>query len=103
MQFTMGSPPVFHHRVGTSWIDNDGKRAVGGKISQNGHSCELGIGGSRELNRRAKRTLRLRQIIQGDNDFGKHNATRGEPTRIPSYESGSNSRYYMFLVGSVRP
>src|SRR5260370_875742 len=50
----------------------DGKRGVGGNISQDGHRCELRIGGSRELNRRAKRTLRLRQIIQCDNDLGKH-------------------------------
>src|SRR5258705_6375897 len=72
MQFTVGSPPLFLHRVGSTWIDNDGKRGVGGKISQDRHRCELRIGGSRELNRRAKRTLRLRQIIQCDNDLGKH-------------------------------
>src|SRR5580704_16543827 len=98
MQFTVVSPPVFLHRVGTAWIDNDGKRGVGGKISQDGHRCELRIGASREFNRGAQRTLRLRQIIQGDNDLGKHKATRGERTRTLSYEPNSRSRYYMFLV-----
>src|SRR6266851_6358291 len=82
MQFTVGSPPFFLHRVGSTWIDNDGKRGVGGKISQDRHRCELRIGGSREFNRRAKRTLRLRRIIQGDNDLGKHKATRVEPTGL---------------------
>src|SRR5882757_9245179 len=98
MQFTVGSPQVFLHRVGNTWIDNDGKRGRGGKISQDRHRCELRIGGSRELNRRAKRTLRLRQIIQCHNDLGKHKATRAEPARSLSYESNSSSRYYMFLV-----
>src|SRR5260370_42555908 len=103
MQFIVGSPPFFLHRVGSTWIDNDGKRGVGGKISQDGHRCELCIGGLREFNRRAKGTLRLRQIIQGDNDLGKHKATRGEPTRTLSYESNSNSRYYIFMIVIVRP
>src|ERR1700727_2261290 len=31
VQFNMGSPAVFLHRVGSSWIDNDGKRSVGRK------------------------------------------------------------------------
>src|SRR6267378_6714825 len=98
MQFTVGSPPFFLHRVGSTWIDNDGKRGVGGKISHDGHRCELRIGGSREFNRRAKCSLRLGQIIQSDYDLGKHKATRGEPTRTLSYKSNSSSRYYMFLV-----
>src|SRR6266702_3669100 len=99
MQFTVGSPPFFLHRVGSTWIDNDVKRGVGGKISHDGHRCELRIGGSRELNRRAKCSLRLRQIIQCDNDLGKHKSdSSGTPTRSLSYESNSSSRYYMFLV-----
>src|ERR1700677_689389 len=103
MQFAVGSAPVFHHRVGSTWIDNDGKRGVARKISQDGHRCELRIGGSRKFNRRAKRTLRLRQIIQCDNDLGKHKVTRAEPAPSLSYESNSSSRYYIFLVAIAQP
>src|ERR1700760_3891288 len=102
MQFTVGSPPFFLHGVGCTWIDNEGKRGVDGKVSQDRYSCEFRIGGSRELNRHAKRTLGLRQIIQGDNDLGKHKATRLDPTRSLSYESNSSCRYYMFLVVILR-
>jgi hypothetical protein len=38
--------------------------------------------GTRELNRSAKRTLRLSQIIQGDDYLGEHSATRLGPTRF---------------------
>src|SRR5580693_2839482 len=76
MQFAVDSPPVFLHRVGNTWIDNDSKRGVGGKISQDGHRGELRLAGTREFNRCAKRTLRLRQIIQGDDDPGEHKETR---------------------------
>src|ERR1700723_2697212 len=72
MQFSMGSPPFFLHRVRSIWIDDDGKRGVGGKGSQDGDRCKLRIGGARKFNRFAKRTLRLRQIIQGDSNLGKH-------------------------------
>src|SRR3954465_1681105 len=76
MQFAVGSLPFFLHRVWSTCIDDDGKRGVDGKISQDGYRCELRIGGSRELDRSAKRTLRLRQFIQCNNDFGKHSDSR---------------------------
>ena len=74
VQFALGSPAILSHRVGSSRIDDDAQRSVGGKIFQNRHRCELRIGGLREFNRRAKRTLRLGQIIQGYNDLRKHDS-----------------------------
>jgi hypothetical protein len=73
------------------------------KISQDGHCCELSIAGTCEVNRRMKRTLRLRQIIKYDDYLGKHRATQMEPARALSYRSNSSSCYYMFLVVIVRP
>src|SRR5579859_1399589 len=103
MQFTVYSASVLFDRVGRVWIGNDGKRGVGRKISRDGYRCELSIAGTCEVNRRAKRALRLRQIIQCDDYLGEHIATRVKPTRVLSYESNSRNRYYMFLVVIAPP
>src|SRR5579859_2096252 len=98
MQFTVGSEASLLHRAGSIRINNDGERGVGGKISQDGHGCKLSIANTCHVNRRTKRTLGLRQIIQCDDDIVIHRATLVEPTRVLSYESNMRDRYYIFLV-----
>src|SRR5437879_1046939 len=89
MQFTVGSAPVFLHRVWSIWIDNDGKRGIGGKISQDGNRWQLRIAGARDFNRRAKRALRLRQSFKATTiledikrlEWNRHSLYRMSPTR----------------------
>ena len=69
MQFRVDPALPFSQHVGSICIYNNGKCGVGGEISQDGHSCNLRTCGSRELYSRAERTLRLRQIIQRDNNL----------------------------------
>src|SRR5277367_4468177 len=98
MQFTVRLAAAVLNQATRNRIGNNGKRGVGGRISQNRHGCELSVSGTREFDRRTERTLRLRQFIQGDDDLGKHKVTRVELIRVLSYESNSSGRYYIFLV-----
>src|ERR1700761_5378153 len=52
MQLIVGLPPGFFDRADSTWADNDSKRSVGRKISQDGNRLEFRIPGTREVNRR---------------------------------------------------
>jgi hypothetical protein len=72
VQFGLDLVSVLPHSRWSGRIDDDRERCVGRKISQDRDCCERCTEGAGKIDGCAQRTLRFRQIIQGDNYLGKH-------------------------------